>query len=105
MPKKKQPAKYNHILPPEKMLKLRNDLPELMKKKVANIEFRHNLIQSQNRDNYINEYHRLHGYLTSKKIPTLADGQRIVNRIQELKQLTRDSYKPSVSPYLKTFLT
>ena len=55
MPKKKQPAKYSHNITPEKVEKLRNDLPEMMKRKVASIEFRKNLIQAQNRDNYINE--------------------------------------------------
>jgi glycyl-tRNA synthetase beta subunit len=104
MPKKKQPAKYSHMITPEKVEKLRNDLPEMMKRKVASIEFRKNLIQAQNRDNYINEYHRLNGYLTSRRIPTMADGQRIANRMQELKRLTKESYSPSVSPYVKTVL-
>ena len=40
MPKKKQPAKYSHLVTPEKMMKLQNDLPEMMKRKVASVEFR-----------------------------------------------------------------
>ena len=104
MPKKKQPAKYSHTTTPEKVAKLRNDLPEMMKRKVASVDFRRNLIQAQNRDNYINEYHRLHGYMTSRRVPTLADGQRIANRMQELKRLTKESYNPSVSSYVKTVL-
>ena len=99
MPKKK----YSHLLPPEKMLKLQNDLPEMMKKKVASIEFRKHLVQAQNRDNYINEYHRLHGFLTSNRIPPLA-GQKVASRMQELKRLTKESYHPSHSPYIKTVL-
>ena len=86
------------------MEKLRNDLPEMMRRKVASIEFRKNLIQAQSRDNYINEYHRLHGYLTSRRIPTMTDGTRIASRMQELKRLTKESYKLSVSPYVKTVL-
>ena len=101
MPRKKQPAKYKHQLPLEKMLKLRNDLPELMKKKVANVEFRKNVIESQVRDNYINEYHRLHGDLTSHRIRGL-DGQRIVNRLDELRHLTKHSFNAPQTAYAKS---
>ena len=103
MPKKKQPAKYSHLITPEKMMKLQNDLPEMMKRKVSSMEFRKNLIQAQNRDNYINEYHRLDGYLTSHRIPCL-QGVKIAERMRELSKLTRESYKPSHSPYVKTVL-
>ena len=102
MPKKKQPATYSHMITPERMEKLRNDLPEMMKRKVASVDFRKNLIQAQNRDNYINEYHRLKGYISSHRIPTMREAHRIAERMRELRALTKESYNPSVSPYIKT---
>ena len=104
MPKKKQPAKYSNMITPQKMEKLRNDLPEMMKRKVASVDFRRNLIQAQNRDNYVNEYHRLKGYISSHTIPTMRDVHKIADRMRELKALTKESYHPSVSPYIKTVL-
>ena len=101
MPQKKQPAKYKHQLPLEKMLKLRNDLPEMMKKKVANMEVRKNVLQTQARDNYINEYHRLHGAPKSRRIPTL-DHNRVLNRLEELKHLTNESFHAPQSAYAKS---
>ena len=85
------------------MMKLQNDLPEMMKRKVASVEFRKILIQAQNRDNYINEYHRLNGYLDSHRIPYLQT-MKVVDRMRELSRLSRESYKPSQSPYVKTVL-
>lgn len=64
--------------------------------KHASIQFRHDMIQKQNRINYQNEHDRLTGILNNKIILGLrpADMARLTNRQQELKQLHQQSVYP-----------
>ena len=77
-PRNKKSSKYNKLVTPEKMTNLLNELPEYRKKKVASIEYRRNLMDTQNRDNYLNEYHRLSGDMSSYDTPAL--GEERINR-------------------------
>ena len=69
----------------EKMLKVMEKM-RLRRERMPNVEFRKNLIETQKRDNYINEYQRLHGYISSHTIPTL-EAERIQGRMKKLRQL------------------
>jgi len=71
-------------------------LPELKRKAQASTEFRRNLVEAQNRANFVNEYHRLNGYIATHTIPTLAAQQTIKERMEELKQLTKDSFNNKI---------
>jgi len=68
--KKNKTKKYNPLVAHEKMIKMMPDIIEEKKRRTENLQFRHDLIQSQNRNNYVNEYNRLSGYMNSHTIPT-----------------------------------
>lgn len=72
----------------EKMLKLMEEKMRLRRERVPNIEFRKNLLDTQKRDNYINEYQRLHGYISSHTVPTL-EAERINSRMDKLRKLAK----------------
>jgi len=71
---------------------INNKLMEEMKKKRANIvssvQFRNELLESQKRINYQNEFDRLQG---AKKLPGL--DPHIKTRMQELQKMARQSLK------------
>ena len=82
-PRNKAPTKHNKLVTPEKLSNLLNELPEYRRRKAASIEFRKNLIEVQNRDNYLNKYHRLTGYMKGYEIPSLSE-ERINRQLDNL---------------------
>ena len=66
--------------------KLIAELPEKRKKIKAQIEFRHDLLESQKRVNYKNEFDRLQG---AKRLPGLDANTK--TRMQELQKKARKS--------------
>jgi hypothetical protein len=72
------------------------DIDKIMEKhqqKYASIQFRHDLIQKQNRSNYQNEFDRLKGMIDDRTVLGLRgqDITKLQNRQQELKQLHKKS--------------
>ena len=68
--------------------KLIAELPEKREKIKAQIQFRHDLLESQKRVNYQNEFDRLQG---AKKLAGL--DQHAKSRMQELQKKARQSLK------------
>ena len=66
--------------------KLIAELPEKREKNKVHIEFRHELLESQKRVNYKNEFDRLQG---AKKLPGL--DAKTKSRMQELQKKARQS--------------
>ena len=66
--------------------KLIAELPEKREKIKSHIQFRHDLLESQKRVNYQNEFDRLQG---AKKLSAL--DPNVKNRMQELKKKTKQS--------------
>ena len=89
MPYKKK-ADPKALMP--KGYEIDNKLMDEMKKKRANIvssiEFRNDILESQKRINYMNEFDRLRG---SKKLSALDPNAK--NRMQELQKMARKSLK------------
>ena len=82
MPNKKSLANPGSV----QFNKLISELPEKREKIKAQIEFRHDLLESQKRVNYHNEFDRLQG---AKKLSAL--DPNVKNRMQELKKKTKQS--------------
>ena len=68
--------------------KLIAELPEKREKIKAQVQFRHDILESQKRINYQNEFDRLQG---SKKISGL--DPNVKSRMQELQKKARQSLK------------
>ena len=68
---KKTMNKNKIMVAHEKMIKMVPNMIEEHKKRTESLQFRHNLLQTQKRNNYINEYERLDGYLNFHLIPPL----------------------------------
>ena len=68
--------------------KLIAELPEKREKIKAQVQFRHDILESQKRINYQNEFDRLQG---SKKLPGL--DPYVKSRMQELQKKARQSLK------------
>ena len=68
--------------------KLIAELPEKREKIKAQVQFRHDILESQKRINYQNEFDRLQG---AKKLPGL--DPHIKTRMQELQKKARQSLK------------
>ena len=68
--------------------KLISELPEKREKIKAQIEFRNDILESQKRVNYKNEFDRLQG---AKKLPGLDANTK--TRMQELQKKTKQSLK------------
>ena len=103
--KKNKTKKYNPLVAHEKMLKMMPDIIEEKKRRTENLQFRHDLIQTQNRNNYVNEYNRLSGYMNSHMIPTLqpAVKEKINNRLKELSSDVKKSFvQPTGTLYDRT---
>ena len=97
-PRNKAHAKHNKLVTPEKLSNLLNELPEYRKQKVASINYRRNLIEAQNRDNYLNEYHRLSGYMNNYEIPALSE-ERINRQLENLAKKYNSSSSSTGSLY------
>ena len=68
--------------------KLIAELPEKGEKIKAQVQFRHDLLESQKRVSYQNEFDRLQG---AKKLPALGANTKL--RMQELQKKARQSLK------------
>ena len=62
-PAKKPAKKFKPLIQAKALTYSLQELPEY-RKNAASIEFRRNVIESQNRDNFQNEYDRLRGYMS-----------------------------------------
>ena len=93
MPKKKvaPKKKFQPVVTPKQINNIINEIPELHKKKAASIEFRRNIIEKQNRDNYANELHRLQGFISSYTLPRLEE-DRIRGHMDSLINKYNKSY-------------
>ena len=80
--------------------KLIAELPEKREKIKAQVQFRHDLLESQKRVNYKNESDRLQG---AKKLPGLGDNTK--TRMKELQKKAKQSLKgePSHRIYYTKF--
>ena len=65
--------------------------------KQASIQFRHDILASQQRVNYMNEYDRLASVLSHNITLGHVDYQRLKSRQTELKKLNQQSFQDS--PY------
>ena len=82
MPNKKKQASPGSV----QFNKLIAELPEKRKKIKAQVQFRHDLLESQKRVNYQNEFDRLQG---SKKLTALDTNAK--TRMKELQKKARQS--------------
>ena len=67
------------------------------KKEKPSVEVRKNLLETQNRTNYIMEYDRLKGVMKSGTVGA-QQSQNLTKRQQELKQLIRLSFGGNIAP-------
>ncbi len=89
--KKLQP---NHVLVP-RIVKPPISYATILAKnrlKEASLQYRHDVIQASKRQNYINEYDRLKGILTSNISHGFHDHDRLQHRQQELTNLFAQSF-------------
>ena len=103
---KKTMNKNKIMVAHEKMLKMIPNMIEEHKKRTESLQFRHNLLQTQKRNNYINEYERLNGYLYSHLIPPLQSEikEKINSRMSDLTNQVNKSFIPfNPSLYNKNF--
>ena len=69
----------------------------LVEKKIASAQLRKNILESQKRNNYRNEYDRITGALQNKNI-TPAEARNLKNRRKDLKKLAKQSVNPHQHP-------
>ena len=80
--------------------KLLHQTKEKVEKKIASAQFRKNILESQKRNNYRNEYDRITGALQNKNI-TPAEARNLKNRRKDLKKLAKQSVNPHQHPVLQ----
>ena len=73
---------------------------EKVEKKIASAQFRRNILESQKRNNYRNEYDRITGALQNRNI-TPAEARNLRNRRKDLKKLAKQSVNPHQHPVLQ----
>ena len=88
MPRRVADARKKEIPGTVQFNKLIVELPEKREKIKAQVQFRHDLLESQKRVNYQNEFDRLQG---AKKLAGL--DQHAKSRMQELQKKARQSLK------------
>ena len=64
---------------------------EAKKTKVANLNYRIKLKQMQERDNYLNEIHRIRGVLSDNRLP-FGTRERMEKRLKEILNLKYDAF-------------
>ena len=79
------------------MMKIMREIPEIKRKQVASLQFRNDMIQARNRENYLNELQRLEGII-SNTVPNLQE-DRIKQRMGQLENQYKDSYYKTPSLY------
>ena len=99
---KKKKTANKMMIDHEKMLKMVPLMQEEHKKRVESLQFRHNLLQTQKRNNYINEYERLNGYLNTHIVPPLQTEikDKSNSRMKELTNQVNKSFISSPNPSL-----
>jgi hypothetical protein len=65
--------------------------------KIASAQYRKDILESQNRNNYRNEYDRITGHLQNTKI-TPAEARKLSDRRKDLKNLAKQSINPTPHP-------
>ena len=63
---------------------------EAKKTKVANLNYRIKLKQQQDKENYVNEIHRIRGVLSDNRLP-IGTRERLKSREEELKNLIKNN--------------
>ena len=66
------------------------------KTKVASLQLRHDIIQATKRQNYINEYDRINGYLSHNITHGHVSHAHLTARKETLKELFQQSFKPQM---------
>ena len=60
------------------------------------VNFRRNLLESQYRKNYIHEYEKIVGILSTQRLLHLPENQHLKKRKEELKSLAKQSVNPQL---------
>ena len=82
---------------------LLTELEKNRTQQASSIKFRRDLIESQKRSNYVNEYDRLKGSIEQHTLQGLRS-QHLRNRQKELKNLAKESIYPSKHEIYKQLL-
>ena len=83
---KKLPSPTNPPINTAKVLKMH-------KERVASVQLRHDMIQANKRQNYINEYDRINGMLTHNITHWHISHDHLTNRQKRLKELFDESFE------------
>ena len=89
------------LLTDAQKMKIMREIPEMKRKQVASLQFRNDMIQARNRENYLNELQRLQGII-SNTVPNLQE-DRIKQRMSQLENQYKDSYYKTPSLYYDSF--
>ena len=63
------------------------------KERIASVQLRHDMIQANKRQNYINEYDRINGILSNNIAHGYDSAAYLTNRKEKLKDLFEQSFK------------
>ena len=63
------------------------------KERIASVQLRHDMIQANKRQNYINEYDRINGILSNSIAHGHVSAAYLTNRKEKLKDLSEQSFK------------
>ena len=94
---KKFDSKFEEIIPTIKKSPV--DMHKILKKhkeKHESIQLRHDIIQANKRQNYINEYDRINGYLMHNITHEHVSHAHLTSRKEQLKLLFEKSFKPEM---------
>ncbi len=83
---KKLPTPTNPPVNTSKMLRMR-------KERIASAQLRHDMIQANKRQNYINEYDRINGILSNNIAHGHISAAYLTNRKEKLNDLFEQSFK------------
>ena len=72
---------------------------EKTENKITSAQYRKDILESQKRNNYRNEYDRIAGHLQNKTTP--AEAKRLNNRRKDLNKLAKQSISPTPHPVLQ----
>lgn len=90
----KSVGKEQQLIQPARVPHSYHKLMERHQRRHASIQFRNDLLKSQARANYHNEYDRLTGILNNTVLGH-GDKERLMNRKDELKRLAQASFYPA----------
>ena len=69
------------------------------KERIASVQLRHDMIQANKRQNYINEYDRINGMLTHNITHWHISYDHLTKRREKLKDLFEQSFKDQMHEY------